>query len=223
MYKIFIFVQTYYRGENMKRRLKKQVIYTLYALSFVAIIGAVYILEKISSPSILTPETNYVNDVIIEDKIPVVSTRDLISRPYLVEVEVARKYYDKDANEEDQKNSLIYYNNTYIPNSGVDYKSDEVFDIVSILDGKVTKVEENNLLGKIIEITHENNLISVYQSLSDVLVQEGDNVLQGQVIGKSGESNISTELGNHLHFELIHNSKNVNPEEYYDKKLEELQ
>lgn len=79
------------------------------------------------------------------------------------------------------------------------------------------------MLGKIIEITHENNLISVYQSLSDVLVQEGDNVLQGQVIGKSGESNISTELGNHLHFELIHNSKNVNPLKYYDKKLEELQ
>ena len=220
MYKIFIFVQTYYRGENMKRRLKKQVIYTLYALSFVAIIGAVYILEKISSPSILTPETNYVNDVIIEDKIPVVSTRDLISRPYLVEVEVARKYYDKDASEEDQKNSLIYYNNTYIPNSGVDYKSDEVFDVVSILDGKVTKVEENNLLGKIIEITHENNLISVYQSLSEVMVAEGDNVIQGQVIGKSGTNELDKDIGNHLHFELYVNGQVVDPTLYLNKELE---
>ena len=33
MYKFFIFEQTYFRGENMKRRLKKPVIYALYALS----------------------------------------------------------------------------------------------------------------------------------------------------------------------------------------------
>lgn len=206
----------------MKRRLKKPVIYALYALSFITIIGTIYMLEMISSPSKLDDDSTYVDDVIIEDEVPVVNTRNIITRPYLVEVKIARNFYDYQGTEEEQKNSLIYYENTYIPNSGVDYQSDEVFDVVSILDGKVTKVEENNLLGKIIEITHDNNLISVYQSLGETSVVEGDNVLQGQVIGKSGESNISKDLGNHLHFELIHNSKNVNPELYYDKQLGEL-
>ena len=207
----------------MKRRLKKPVIYALYALSFVTIIGTIYMLEMISSPSKLDDNSTYVDDVIIEDEVPVVNTRNIISRPYLVDdIVIARYFYDYQGSEEEQKNSLIYYENTYIPNSGVDYQSKETFDVVSILDGKVTKVEENNLLGKIIEVTHENNLISVYQSLSETLVVEGDNVLQGQIVGKSGQSNISTDLGNHLHFELIHNSKNVNPEDYYDKQLGEL-
>ena len=207
----------------MKRRLKKPVIYALYALSFVTIIGTIYMLEMISSPSKLDDNSTYVDDVIIEDEVPVVNTRNVISRPYLNDdIIIARHFYDYQGTEEEQKNSLIYYENTYIPNSGVDYQSKETFDVVSILDGKVTKVEENNLLGKIIEVTHENNLISVYQSLSETLVVEGDNVLQGQIIGKSGQSNISTDLGNHLHFELIHNSKNVNPEDYYDKQLGEL-
>ena len=197
----------------MKRRLKKPVVYALYALSFITIIGTIYMLEMISSPSKLDDDSTYVDDVIIEDEVPVVNTRNIITRPYLVEVKIARSFYDYQGTEEEQKNSLIYYENTYIPNSGVDYQSDEIFDVVSILD---------NLLGKIIEVTHDNNLISVYQSLSETMVQEGDNVLQGQVIGKSGESNISKDLGNHLHFELIHNSKNVNPETYYDKQLGEL-
>lgn len=222
MYKFFIFEQTYFRGENMKRRLKKPVIYALYALSFVTIIGTIYMLEMISSPAKLDDDSTYVDDVIIEDEVPVINTRNIITRPYLVDVTIARYFYDYQATEEEQQKSLIYYENTYIPNSGVDYKSEEIFDVVSVLDGKVTKVEENNLLGKIIEVTHDNNLISVYQSLSETLVVEGDNVLQGQIIGKSGESNISKDLGNHLHFELIHNSKNVNPELYYDKQVGEL-
>lgn len=222
MYKFFIFEQTYFRGENMKRRLKKPVIYALYALSFVTIIGTIYMLEMISSPAKLDDDSTYVDDVIIEDEVPVINTRNIITRPYLVDVTIARYFYDYQATEEEQQKSLIYYENTYIPNSGVDYKNEEIFDVVSVLDGKVTKVEENNLLGKIIEVTHDNNLISVYQSLSETLVVEGDNVLQGQIIGKSGESNISKDLGNHLHFELIHNSKNVNPELYYDKQVGEL-
>ena len=206
-----------------KRRLKKSVVYCLYALSFVTILGTIYLIEYISSPNNLEDDNIYVNDVIIENEVPVVSTNNIIAKPYLMkDVVIVRKFYNYQGTEEEQKDALIYYDNTYIPNTGVDYQGKEAFDVVSILDGKVTKVIENNLLGKIIEITHENNLISVYQSLSEVTVLEGEAVLQGQIIGKSGEANIAKELGNHLHFELIHNGVNVNPLEYYDKKLNDL-
>ena len=206
-----------------KRKLKKGVVYALYALSFVTVLGTIYLLEFISSPSKLEDDTTYVNDIIIEEEIPVVNTNNIITKPYLGEdVKIVRYFYDYQGSEEEQKNSLIYYENTYLPNSGVDYQGSEAFDVVSILDGEVTKVMENNLLGKIVEITHDNNLISVYQSLGEVSVNEGDSVLQGQIIGKTGEANISLDLGNHLHFELIHNGTNVNPEEYYDKQLNEL-
>lgn len=205
------------------RRLKKTVVYALYALAFITVMGTVYLLDMISSPTRLDDNTTYVNDVIIENDIPVVSVSNNMVRPYTASnVSIGKSFYNYLDNEENQKNSLIYYDGTYIPNSGVDYKSDETFDVVSVFDGTVSKVTENNLLGKIIEVTHSNNVISVYQSLSEVQVKEGDSILQGQVIGKSGESNISKDLGNHLHFEIIINGKNINPENCYDKKIDEL-
>lgn len=205
------------------RRLKKGVIYALYALSFITIIGAIYLLDVSSRPSNFEEDIEYVNDIILDDTVPVVSVSEIVAKPYLdTKVVISRKFYDASANEEDQKNSLIYYQGTYIPNSGVDYKGNESFDVISILDGKVTKISENTLLGKIVEITHNNNLISVYQSLGDVSVIEGDSVTQGQIIGKSGEANISTDLGNHLHFEIILDGKNIDPEKCYDKQVGEL-
>ncbi len=205
-----------------KLRLKKWVIYSLYSLSFVAVLGTIYLLETMSIDKSFDDNT-YVNDIIIEEEVPVVNTSEIIVKPFLSEdIKVVRNFYNYQGSEDEQKNALIHYDNTYIPNSGVDYQGKEAFDVVTILDGKVSKVMENNLLGKIIEITHDNNLISVYQSLGEVNVKEGDSVVQGQIIGKTGEANIALELGNHLHFELIHNGKNVNPEEYYDKQLDEL-
>ena len=205
-----------------KLRLKKWVIYSLYSLSFVAVLGTIYLLETMSVDKSFDDNT-YVNDIIIEEEVPVVNTSEIIVKPFLSEdIKVVRNFYNYQGSEDEQKNALIHYDNTYIPNSGVDYQGKEAFDVVTILDGKVSKVMENNLLGKIIEITHDNNLISVYQSLGEVNVKEGDSVVQGQIIGKTGEANIALELDNHLHFELIHNGKNVNPEEYYDKQLDEL-
>ena len=205
-----------------KLRLKKWVIYSLYSLSFVAVLGTIYLLETMPVDKSFDDNT-YVNDIIIEEEVPVVNTSEIIVKPFLSEdIKVVRNFYNYQGSEDEQKNALIHYDNTYIPNSGVDYQGKEAFDVVTILDGKVSKVMENNLLGKIIEITHDNNLISVYQSLGEVNVKEGDSVVQGQIIGKTGEANIALELGNHLHFELIHNGKNVNPEEYYDKQLDEL-
>ena len=97
-----------------------------------------------------------------------------------------------------------------------------VFDVITILDGTVISVSENDILGTTVEIRHSNNLISLYQGLSDVLVEENMVLVQGQIIAKSGTSNINKELGNHLHFELYHNGKIVNPEKYYNRSIDEL-
>ena len=82
-------------------------------------------------------------------------------------------------------------------------------------------VNNNDLLGNTIEIKHDNKYISVYQGLSTITVKEGDTVLQGQVLGKSGASKINNDLGNHLHFELFKNGQVINPEEYYNKSIKE--
>jgi len=207
----------------MKRKLKKPVVYLLYTMSFIFIMGAIYLIDLSAVDNNLDEEIDYVNEIILDDTYPVSIIKEIILRPFLDDtVTVKRGFYSSKSSEEEQKAALIYYEGTYIPNSGVDYQGSETFDVVSILDGKVTKISENTLLGKIVEVTHSNNLISVYQSLSEVLVSEGDEIVQGQLLGKSGESNISKDLGNHLHFELIYNGENINPELCYGKEIDAI-
>ena len=114
---------------------------------------------------------------------------------------------------------IIYHDDTYMQNSGVDFISTNTFDIISVLDGTVSDVKEDETLGKIVEIKHNNDYISIYQSLSEVSVKKGDTVKQGQVIGKSGTNELDKEIGNHLHFEFYVNGQIVDPTLYLNKEL----
>ncbi len=90
-------------------------------------------------------------------------------------------------------------------------KTNEV--IKSVLDGTVIIATWTIETGYIIQIQHENNLISIYKHNSELLKRVGNHVEAGEVIaiiGNSGE--FST--GPHLHFELWNNGRPVNPENY---------
>ena len=169
----------------------------------------------------LTPD--YVSDEIINDSLPVINETTKVINPYIDQsVTIGKKYYDYKGEAKDQENSILVHDNTYIQNTGIDYVSENKFEVVSILDGIVVTVRDDQTLGKIIEVKHKDNIISSYQSLSEVSVKEGDEVKQGTIIGKSGTSNIQKDMGSHLHFELTINSQTVDPEEYYEKELGKL-
>ena len=210
------------------RNTKKLFIPLLYSILVLTFVVSMYFVGVITNRYLFNKNNDlqYVDGEItekIEKDIPVVSTASVIERPYLDNsVKLVKSFYDYMADESSQENAIIMYDNTYMQNSGVDYANKDVFDVVSILDGSVISVKEDNLLGITVEIRHSNDLISVYQSLSDVIVKEGDELLQGQIIAKSGLSNIDKELGNHLHFELYYKGTIVNPEEYYNKDINEL-
>ena len=204
-----------------KRKVKKSVLYLSYMIGVLLFVTVFTFAElKLNKK----PEENeHVNKTIFENKIPVVATKEIIARPYTdSSITIKTNYYNPKDDTETQKNSLILFENTYLPSTGIDYKSDYDFDVVSILDGIVITVKEDQTLGNIVEIKHKDNIISSYQSLSEVLVNVGDEVKQGTLIGKSGNSNIQKDMGSHLHFELTVDSKTVDPEEYYDKELGNL-
>lgn len=212
----------------IKRKLKPFVIPSLYALAIVLFVFSIYFFQSTVKDVFFSNDDvneEYVDDDIVEEEqyIPVVNTAKEIIKPFINDkVEIGKSFYDYKAEADSQKNSIVYYENIYMQNSGVDYKLGEVFDVVSVLDGTVVSVEDNDMMGTTVQIKHSNNIISVYQSLSNVKVNVNDTVIQGQVIAQSGESNINKEMGNHLHFELYYNGNIVNPEEYYNKSLEEL-
>ena len=208
----------------MKRQLKKSVVYGLYGLSFTLLVGGIALLG-FSVKDLNKQDTSYVSKGILdyEEKVPVVSDEVKITRPYIdTEVKVSKNFYDYLAESKEQEESLIYYEGTYMPSSGVSYSKGEVFDVVAILDGTVKNVKEDTTLGNIITIEHENGITSVYQSVGEITIKANDTVTKGQVIAKSATSNISTDLGNHLYFELIIDGICVDPENYYDKSINEI-
>ena len=214
----------------MKERLKSLVVPSMYALSLLFFVFSMYFVQKLLSNSLfkekdVIEETEYVDSEIIENNeyLPVGGVEETIIKPFTSsDVKVSKSYYDYMGEASNQQNSIIYYENTYMQNSGIDYSSDKSFDVVSILEGTVIDVKNDNVMGTIVEIRHTNELISVYQSLSEVNVKIDDKVVQGQIIGKSGKSNLNLGIDNNLHFELYYMGEIVNPEEYYDKSLTDL-
>ena len=167
-------------------------------------------------------DITYVSKAILDEYIPVFNTtqESKIIKPFTKKVEIEENYYDY-LNESTQENSIIYYENTYIQNTGINYTNTDKFDIVSILDGEVIDIKEDNLLGNTITIKHSNNLVSVYSTVEDIKVSVGSNVTQGEIIATSGTSTLLKDNYN-LHFELYANGEVVNPENYYDKSLNEV-
>ena len=85
-------------------------------------------------------------------------------------------------------------------------------DVRAAAAGRVIYTGENvSGYGKLIIITHGPGAVTVYGHNSELLVKRGDNVTNGQVIAKMGNSDSRTV---NLLFEVRYNDKPVNPLEY---------
>ena len=211
----------------MKKEMYKHIIVpTIYVLAVIAFVISMFYIQKALTDMSFSDNKDfeYVSkDSISNDNKPVVSSNVTIIKPYTDEqVKIVKNFYDYQGEAADQEKAIIYYDTTYMQNSGVDYQSSASFNVVSILDGTIIDVKEDELLGKIVQVRHSNDMISIYQSLSEVNVKKDDAITQGTIIGKSGTCNIDKELNDHLHFELFYKGKVVNPESFYDKKVKEL-
>ncbi|HIR59661.1 MAG TPA: M23 family metallopeptidase [Candidatus Onthousia excrementipullorum] len=207
-----------------KLRLKKGAIIGAYLIAFsLTGMSAFYVSQNMQANNPTEEDIEYVNSSIIDDdeKDREVIKEDVkMVKPYTDEnVQVLKYFYDYQANADSQEKSILYHENTYIQNSGMDFGLENTFDVVSVLDGTVVDVREDELLGTVVEIKHDNDFISSYQSLSEVSVKKNDTVKQGQVIGKSGTNTIDQDLGNHLHFELYKSGEVVDPSKYFDQVI----
>lgn len=96
---------------------------------------------------------------------------------------------------------------------GLDIVAAENEAVKATLKGTVTFSEWTAETGYVIQIQHDNNLLSIYKHNSVLLKKAGDYVKAGEaiaIIGNSGD--LST--GPHLHFELWYNGYPMNPENY---------
>lgn len=206
----------------MKKRLvlKPFVLPTLYILMVVTLMfmSTTMIYEKDDDEDI-----TYVSDSIFNNTLPVINSDEVfVLNPFSSDkVKITTGFYNYQEEESKQESSIVKYDNTYLQNSGITYSSDEKFDIVSIMDGKVTKIYNNELLGNIVEITHENNIVSIYQMLTDVVVKVDSRVKRGDIIAKSGPSKLLNTTNN-LHFEIIKDGMIINPSTILGKNIKDI-
>ena len=96
--------------------------------------------------------------------------------------------------------------------NGIDIKVEKGSNIKAALDGKVTEVGSLPAYGSYIRIKHEGGLQTVYANCSNLIVQKGDIVKQGDTIAKIG--NAGASVGIHLHFEVWKDGNTADPLEY---------
>ena len=190
---------------------------------FITILLAVISIKSSKNFSESLKNIDYVTKTILDTEIAVISENSTkIINPFTDQnVTIGKKYYDYKASASDQEKSIIYHNDTYMQNSGIDFVSEGVFDVISVLNGTVVDTSDNEILGKTVEISHDNGLVTIYQSLSEINIKVDDVVSRGQIIGLSGTSKLYNTESN-LHFELTYQGKNINPEVYYNKSTDEL-
>ncbi|MEA4815638.1 MAG: peptidoglycan DD-metalloendopeptidase family protein [Lachnospiraceae bacterium] len=92
---------------------------------------------------------------------------------------------------------------------GIDIDTITGDPVIASASGKVKKAEYNPSYGYIIEISHGNGYSSVYAHNSELLVEAGDEVVQGDVVAYAGATGKAT--GSHLHFEIHLNGNLINP------------
>lgn len=105
--------------------------------------------------------------------------------------------------------------------TGIDISAEEGADVRAVAGGTVTRVYNDPMHGKTVEISHAGDVVSVYSNLSNegVTVKEGDTVSSGAKIGVIGDTSL-TELADesHLHFEIKLKGVSVNPLDYISEE-----
>ena len=144
---------------------------------------------------------------------------EILKKPVNDDVKVSKGFYDTSLDDKKLEEALVYFEGVYRPNDGIDYtKDNESFDVYASASGTVIRKENDSLLGWIVTIEHQKGIQTIYQSLDDIKVEKGDQVKQGDVIGKAGNNVYQSTLKKHLHFIVSIDDKTVNPDKYFNQK-----
>ncbi len=212
------------------KSVKKIFVPTIYLIAILSVVGCI-LLTIMSINKYLTESEKFDYSIngLIDNEVKPVQGEDntkndvKVIKPFRNEkVTIGRGFYDFEGEQTNQEKSIIFYENTYMQNSGVDYVSDEVFDVISVLAGKVISVDTDEVLGNIVKIEHDKNIITTYQGIDKVALKVGDVISQGTIVGVSGKSLVNSNYTTSLHFEVNYNGELIDPEKFYSLNVNDL-
>ena len=101
----------------------------------------------------------------------------------------------------------------YRKHPGIDISAKPGMPIYAAADGVVKLATYNGGYGNCVFIDHLYGFESRYGHMQKILVRKGQRVKRGDKIGLVGKTGIATAP--HLHFEIHHEGKEVNPRHYF--------
>ena len=199
--------------------------YTVLTLSLMGAIG----LGAVGINNLVNPETEQViSDGVsnVEGETPeeIVSVKEeKLENPFTVNAQVKTYYYDLKDDASIRENALVFYNGSYTPSTGMNYfYNNQNFDVVASFSGEIIEKKVDPMYGVTISLKHNDGLVAVYSSLSEVSVNVGDKVKQGDVLAKAGTNTIDASMGNHLNFSLLKNDNYINPRDNFSKIIKDI-
>lgn len=103
---------------------------------------------------------------------------------------------------------------TITTNTGIDIATKENTPIKCVADGEVALIHWLPSYGNLIIVNHSHGFRTVYAHLSEISVITGQQIKEGTIIAKSGES----VSGNLLHFEVWKEKDKQNPREWLARR-----
>ncbi len=212
-----------------KLKLKSWVVPALYVVSLCVIFISIVLVGSLMSSdyesAVLNDNVHIPSDIIENnDVVEVIEVpNETIIKPFVGDnIVITKNFYNIEDSEENQLKSLIFYKNTYMENTGILYTSENKFEVVAVLDGTVTSITEDELLGHVVEVMHSTNLITIYHCLDEVNIEVGNTIKQGDVIGMSGHINIDESYDNSLLFEVNYQGQIIDPNDFYNMQVDDL-
>ena len=213
---------------------KKELIIFIGAILFVFIsviaIASFAFKDKtipVTNPTDVVTPTNGDDDPVVEPTKDIdnpVSVIQKFSLPVSGEYEMVRIFFDNSLTDEELASAIIDNGSTLETSSGISYakKDNSTFSVLSIYDGEVVEVTEDEVLGCSVTIKHSNNVVSIYSSLQDLTVEKGTKVKQGDILGSASTSSNDISACVHVYLQTIVGNDYVNPTSLMGKTLEEI-
>ena len=102
-------------------------------------------------------------------------------------------------------NKMEYHN-------GLDIAVAEDTNAIAVRSGIVTEVRNSETLGNVLKYETEDGYCIMYAHLNSILVKKGENIKQGQIVAKTGNTGLST--GPHIHYSIWRGDMLINPMQF---------
>jgi stage II sporulation protein Q len=216
---------------SWKRFLAKKWVFPAMYMAAVAIILTLMWVYQDAGKSAFTDQLGFgknqtatvTDNVTKPDAVAVTAVAETMQKPFMEkDMDVILPFFDSKAAKEVRQAAMVEYEDTFTPHMGIDFakQDNQSFDVLAAMSGKVTAVEKNPVVGNLVEITHTNGLVTVYQSLAEVKVAKDAEVKKGDAVAKAGRNELEKDQGVHLHFEVRQGQggQPVNPNQFFTEQ-----